>query len=93
MTMTNKEESKNCDCLSILTDRLSTLIDAQFTVIGSLNTVVDRIYELGERQEKLLLKNEELLRQARQEFLQRIIEEAVELEIEKQRRKKGNESS
>ena len=56
-----------------------------FVLVSSFNTVLDRIDMLGDKQEEMLIKNEELLRQAREQVLQRIIEEAVELEIEKRR--------
>lgn len=64
------------------------ILDNLFSLASSLNAVVDRLSMVVDKLEDLLIKNEELLKQARQEVLQRIIEEAVELEIEKNRRQK-----
>ena len=69
-------------------DTIPTLKDCLFTLIRSLNTSIDRLCIVTDRFEELVIKNEELLRQSRQEVLQRIIEEAVELELEKNRRRR-----
>ena len=54
-------------------DRATTLVDNLFTIISSLNTVVDRIDVLGDKLVALPVKYEELLKQAKQQVLQRII--------------------